>query len=194
MTEIYIVRHGETDANIRFESLGHRDVPLNERGREQVRFLSERLRDIEFDAVYVSPLSRALDTAEPLAKRAKLIMSYGLIERDFGDWDGMTFDEISQAFPELYREWQDNWIDFQIPNGESSAAVQKRVNETVDKILADHKDKKVLIVTHLGTARHILSHLLGLTPEQSWLFAVDNAKTAIVQINDKKAVLKSLNI
>jgi alpha-ribazole phosphatase len=194
LTELYIVRHGETDANIRMACLGHKDVPLNENGVEQVQHLAKKLIDVEFDAVYTSPLTRAIDTATPLKKKANMTMSYGLIERDYGIWDDMTFDEIQEQYPEQYREWHENWIDFQIPEGESAAMVQARVNEIMDKIVSDNEGKRVLVVTHLGAARHIISHLLGLSAAQSWCFTLDNTGVAIVKVKDGKGLLKGLNI
>ncbi len=194
MTEIYIVRHGETESNTRASCIGHKDVMLNENGRKQVAELVRRLADVEFDAVYVSPLTRAVDTAAPLKKKAPMTMSYGLIERDFGLWDDMPFDEINAKYPDEYRQWRENWIDYQIPGGESSQMVQDRINETLDKILAENDGKRVLIVTHLGASRHIISHLLGLTTEESWRFTLDNAKIAVIEANGNKSILKALNI
>lgn len=194
MTELYIVRHGETDSNTRMACIGHTDIPMNENGAKQVRLLAKSLVNVEFDAVYVSPLTRTVDTAAAIKKKAPMTMSYGLIERDYGDWDDMTFEEIKSRYSAQYQKWQNNWIDFVIPNGESAAMVQKRVDETIDKILSENKDKRILIVTHLGTARHIISRLLGLTTEESWRFTLDNAKAAVIAINDDgKGLLKSLN-
>lgn len=194
MTELYIVRHGETDSNTRMACLGHTDVPMNENGAKQVRLLAKSLVNIEFDAVYVSPLTRTVDTAAAIKKKAPMTMSYGLIERDYGDWEGMNFAEIEEKYPEEYRKWRENWIDFVLPGGESAAEHQKRVNEIMDKIVLENTGKRVLIVTHLGTARHIISHLLGLSAEQSWRFTLDNAKAAVIDINDDgKGLLKSLN-
>lgn len=194
MTELYIVRHGETDSNTKMACLGHTDVPMNENGAKQVRLLAKSLVNVEFDAVYVSPLTRTVDTAAAIKKKAPMTMSYGLIERDYGNWEGMTFSEIEEKHPEEYRKWRENWIDFVLPGGESAAEHQKRVNEIMDKIVLENKGKRVLIVTHLGTARHIISHLLGLSAEQSWRFTLDNAGVAVLQDdNEGRWLLKSLN-
>lgn len=195
MTELYIVRHGETNSNIRQACLGHTDVPLNEKGMEQVRHLAKKLIDVEFNSVYVSPLTRAVDTAAPLKKKAAMIMSYGLIERDYGEWDGMTFNEIEEKYPDAYREWRKNWIDFVLPGGESAAQHQERVNEIMNKIVSENDGNRVLIVTHLGTARHIISYLLGLSTEQSWRFTLDNAGVAVLKNDDEgRWLLRGLNI
>lgn len=195
MTELYIVRHGETDLNITHACLGHADVPMNKTGFEQVRRLAQKLIDIEFDTVYVSPLARTVDTATAIKKRAPMTMSYGLIERDYGEWENMTFEEIEKKYPDKYSQWRENWVDFVLPGGESAQQHQKRVNETIDKITEEHKDERILIVTHLGTARHIISHILGLSTEQSWRFTIDNAAAAVLQNdNEGRWLLRSLNI
>lgn len=194
MTTVYIIRHGETDSNIRHTCVGHKDVELNENGKKQAEDLCKRLSEVKLDAIYSSPLSRAISTITPYGK-APVIMNYALIERDYGDWDDMTFEEIEAANPKAYNEWLSNWIDYEIPNGESSAQVQARVNDVMDKIIANHKDGSVAVVTHLGTARHIISYLLGLTPEQSWLFTFGNARYAVIEIDDDgKGLLKGLNL
>lgn len=195
MTTVYIVRHGETDSNAGHKCLGHTDAPMNETGRQQVQNLAKRLADVEFDAVYSSPLQRTVDTAAAVKKRAPMTMSYGLIERDYGTWEGMSFAEIEAKYPEEYRKWRENWIDFVLPGGESAAKHQERVNEITDKIVSENEGKRILIVTHLGTARHIISHMLGLTPEQSWRFTLDNAGAAVLTSDDEgRWLLKSLNI
>ena len=196
MTTLYIVRHGETDSNVAHTCLGHKDVPLNAAGVEQARELAEKYRGIPIDAVYSSPLKRAVDTAEGVAeiKSLKIKLNYGLIERDFGGWDDMTFAEIESKYPHEYAEWQENWTGFKIPGGESSDEAQKRISDATDRIIAANAGKSVLIVTHLGTARHIISHVLGLTTEQSWRFTLDNAKTARIVINGNERILTGLNI
>lgn len=196
MTTIYIIRHGETNSNIRHACVGRKDVPLNEKGIEQAEQLADRLKTVSFDTVYSSPLCRAVDTIEPVMKKGKrLIMNYDLIERDFGDWDDMTFAEIKESDPVGYAEWKSKWTDFVIPNGESAEQVQRRANKIINKIINEHKGENVALATHLCTARHIISGLLGLSTAQSWLFTLDNARYAVISVDDKgKALLKGLNL
>lgn len=196
MTTVYIIRHGETNSNLRHTCLGRKDAPLNENGIIQSKKLAERLSDIDFDVVYTSPLERAVNTISYVIKKdIPLVLNYSFIERDYGIWDDMTFDEIKKAYPHEYDEWQQHWTEFVIPGGESSEQVQSRVNEIMDRILNIHKNETVAVVTHLGTARHILSYLLGLTTAQSWLFGLENAKYAVVDIDDNgKGLLKGLNL
>lgn len=194
MVTLYIIRHGETNSNIRRTCLGHKDVELNENGKAQALDLCKRLGNVHFDAVYSSPLSRAISTIAPYGK-TPVIMNFALIERDFGIWDDMTFEEIESAYPKEYKKWHADWLGYKIPGGESSAEVQARVNDVMDKIIDNHPNGTVAVVTHLGTARHIISHLLGLTAEQSWRFTFENAKYAVIEIDDNgNGLLKGLNL
>ena len=197
MIKLYVVRHGETNSNVRHTCIGHKDVPLNETGIKQAENLAEKFRDIPLDAIYASPLSRAVSTATPTAemKGIEIIKVADLIERDFGDWDDLTYEEIEAKDPELYAEWRGNPQNtgFKIPNGESSDDVHERIGKAVDKIISENDGKSVLVVTHLGAARHIISNVLGLTTEQSWRFTLYNATIACLEIDEDSKVLTRLN-
>ena len=194
MTRIYIVRHGQTDSNLRHTCIGVKDIPLNKTGRRQAKELAARLKNIKIDAVYTSPLKRAVETISPYLemKGMNMRMSFGLIERDYGEWDDMTFEEIEQQFPEEYRKWGENLISYKIPGGESAEEVQIRVNAFLQKALNENDGKSILLVTHLGTARHIISSLLGLSTEQSWCFSMENAGMAVIDADDGRGVLREL--
>lgn len=198
MTQIYVVRHGQTDSNKRSACIGHKDVPLNETGLKQADELLGKLRQIPFDVIYTSPLKRAIDTITPFVKlrqNTKLVMNYGIIERDFGKWDDMSFSEIKDKYPEEYKKWRDEWLTYKIPDGESDEEVFLRTKEAVKKILQTHKNEKVLIVTHLCAARHIISHLLGFSQAQSHHFFLDNTGIAVIDVDENEnGVLKGLNI
>ena len=196
MTTIYIIRHGETESNLRHACVGHKDVPLNETGYKQAEELAHRLKNAKLDAAYSSPLNRAIETAKPLMKMGvPVTMNFALIERDYGKWDDMTFEEIETQNPEEYKKWMSDFTGYSVPEGESSKEVQKRVGAFMKKIIDSHRGQRIAVVTHLGTARHILSYLLGLTTEQSWLFTFGNAKYAVVDIDDdNKGLLKGLNL
>ena len=196
MTEIYILRHAQTDSNLRNACIGSTDIPLNDTGKSQANGVCERLSEIEFDVIYTSPLSRAIDTITPYVKahpRVKLNMSYAFSERDFGLWEDMTFDEIKQKAPLLYDEWQKEPVSFKMPEGESMDDVRARVDSAISKILSVHKDKKVLIVTHLLTGRNTIASLLGIPNNLEKSFFIENASFAKVEYKDGKGILTSLN-
>ncbi|HWH04956.1 MAG TPA: histidine phosphatase family protein, partial [Gaiellaceae bacterium] len=107
MTTIVLARHGETDWNREQRFQGHADRPLNELGREQARELAERLRNDRIDAVYSSPLVRALETAETVAAALGLPVETreALREVDVGSWEGLSRDEIEERHPEDFARW-----------------------------------------------------------------------------------------
>ncbi len=196
MTEIYIVRHGQTDSNVRSTYLGHTDIELNSCGIRQAEKLAEKLSGVKFDALYTSPLLRAVQTAEQIAKGQNglfMTMNYGLIERDYGDWDNLTYDEILSQNPSECQKWLENWIEYQVPNGESARQVHERVSQTMDKIIAQNPDSKILIVSHLGVIRHMIAYLLDMKIQDAWKFTADNCSVSTVQINDGKTLITGLN-
>ncbi len=196
ITEIYIIRHGETDSNLRSTCLGRKDAPLNAHGVEQAAELTKRFADIAIDAVYSSPLIRVRSTIDGVARTHGLEVKIAeeLCERDYGDWDDLTFAEIEKRFPELYREWHRDWHGYTVPNGESDRDVRARVERICDRILTAERDKTVVIASHLGTSRHIIAYLLGMSIEASRAFWVNNCGAAHIHIGNKGlAVLQSLN-
>lgn len=195
MTEIYIVRHGQTNSNIRSAYLGHTDVELNSQGIEQAKQLSEKLASVRFDEIYTSPLARAVKTAEIIAQRQNLLvkMNYGLTERDYGEWDNLTFEEISAKAPDECQAWLENWIDYAVPGGESARQAHNRIAETVDRIITKNPDKRIVLVSHLGVIRHMIAHLLGMEAEDAWKFTVDNCSVSVIRSDNGKILVMGLN-
>jgi broad specificity phosphatase PhoE len=151
VAELILVRHGETDWNRVRRYQGHADPPLNEAGRAQARELAHKLKPLELDAIYTSDLRRAAETAEIIhAGRDILLMrDVGLREIDVGSWSGLTREEIEQRFPGETTH-----------DGESREAHRARVVRTVTAIAAQHDGARVLIVSHGGSLRTLLSHAL----------------------------------
>ncbi len=198
MVRFYVIRHGETEPNTRFACVGRSDAPLNDTGLLQANELCARLTP-ETDAIFMSPLCRTHQTIEPYLKLHPDIPSFVsplLIERDFGIWENLSFEQIEELDPVRYKEWQDNYIEYTIPHGESLMEVQKRVDIFLDRICPVYDGKTVFLVTHLCTARHIISKLLGLEPEMSRRFTLKNAHYAVIDYDNDAGygVVKYLNI
>lgn len=198
MLRVYIIRHGETEPNTRFACVGRSDVPLNETGIIQAQKLAERLECVP-DTIFVSPLCRAIDTIKPyLDKHSDIpcFISPLLIERDFGIWENLSFKEIEETDPERFNEWQDNYIEYVIPHGESLMEVQHRVEKFLAELYQKYDNKTVFIVTHLCTARHLISTLLGLDPEMSRRFTMKNGYYAVIDYDNIAGygVIKYLNV
>lgn len=198
MIRIYVIRHGTTEPNTRFACVGRSDVPLNETGISQARELAKKL-DAKADTIYSSPLCRAIQTIEPYIENssgAKLSVVPELTERDFGIWENYSFKEIEQLDPKEFKIWQDNYIDYKIPGGESLTEVHDRVLPFIDELCRTHDNQTVFIMTHLCTARQIIAALLGLDAYKSRCFTLKNASYAVIDYNPELGfgVLKYLNI
>lgn len=152
MTELILVRHGETDWNRDGRFQGHADPPLNRAGRRQALALAEELEGLELDVVYTSDLRRAAETAEIIAsqRRIPLHRDPGLREVDVGSWSGLTRAEIDERFPGADRH-----------DGESRDAHRDRVLQAVTAIAERHPGRRILIVSHGGSLRAVLSHARG---------------------------------
>jgi broad specificity phosphatase PhoE len=152
-TTLLLVRHGETDWNRDGRFQGHSDVPLNETGRMQAAALATSLADERIDAVYASDLSRALDTAAPVADAHGLSVEQwpDLREKRFGTWEGLTRQEISERFPDTRPGHSGD--------GETSEEMTSRVLGALGRIAARHECETVLVVSHGGPLRAVRRHL-----------------------------------
>ncbi|TXK17617.1 histidine phosphatase family protein [Homoserinibacter sp. GY 40078] len=150
MTELYLVRHGETDWNAARRIQGRTDIPLNDTGRAQARQAGELLARQHWDAVYASPLSRAAETAQIIADRIGIDavqLDDALMERDYGAAEGLGFDEIAARFPDgVHADGQ-----------ESREDVGRRVAGALVRIAASRPGERVVVVSHGGAIRGALN-------------------------------------
>ncbi len=161
-TTILLARHGETDWNAVGRWQGHTDRSLTELGRRQAAELAERLADVELDAVYSSDLLRAVETAEPVAKRLGLPLQTlpELREVDVGTWAGLTRDEVAERFPDGFRrwsEWQTGW-----ENGETYDEMGERVVGAILRLAGEHPGERILVVSHGGAIRALHAAAAGI--------------------------------
>ena len=171
-TEVVLIRHGETDMNRELRFQGHVDVALNATGLQQARRLATRMAGEQADAVYVSDLMRAQQTAQEIAAQLALqpVPESGLREQSFGRVDGMRVDDIQKQHPECWEGWLRFEQDYAMPEGESTRQFHARVMEAVHRLVAAHPDQKLVIVTHGGVLDMIYrtARSLGLDgPRQS---------------------------
>jgi probable phosphoglycerate mutase len=147
MTELLLVRHGETDWNAEGKLQGHTDRPLNDYGRRQAQALADKLAGESIDAVYASDLSRARETAEILGAKLGLpvVVDPDLREKNWGNWEGLTSDE------RLHIEFE----------GETSEAHRDRTLSAVQRIVERHPGERVVVVTHGGSLRRIQAAVSG---------------------------------
>lgn len=151
-TEILLIRHGETEWNASGRFQGSKDISLAKEGIEQAKFLKERLQ-CDFDIVYTSPLSRAIETAEIICEGTSLkpIIENEIREIGFGDWEGLTIHQIRNQFPEEFNNWKIDEVDGHLVGGDLSIKkASLRAKEAILKIANENMGKKVIIVAHGG--------------------------------------------
>ena len=162
-TRIYLVRHGATGLTAEDRFAGSTNVPLSGEGRQQVVALAERLSCDTLDGIYASPLARTMETAKILAGPHSCVPhpEPGLREIDYGHWEGRTRDEIEQDFAEEYDSWQDDPLTMAPSGGESGVQVLARALPVLRSIVHKHRHRSVVVVSHKGTNRLLVSSLLG---------------------------------
>ena len=150
MTEILLIRHGETVWNEQGRMQGQHDSPLTPLGLQQARQLGRRLARVSFSALYSSDLGRAHQTARCIADATghEIVADEGLRERHFGIFEGMTNTEIKSQHPELYERFAKRDPDFAMPGGESAAQFRSRCVGALEKIAARHREETIVIVSH----------------------------------------------
>lgn len=150
MTEILLIRHGETLWNQQGRMQGQHDSPLTAMGLQQARQLARRLKDVAFTTLYSSDLGRAHQTARCIADatRHEVIAEPGLRERDFGIFEGLTNAEIKARHPEEHAIFARRDSDYAMPGGESAARFRERVVRTLEEIAARHRDETIVVVSH----------------------------------------------
>ena len=152
-TRIIAVRHGETAWNADARIQGQRDIGLNETGRWQAQRVGQALAEEPITAVYSSDLERAQATAQSISevKGVPVIPHEGLRERSFGMFEGKTFDEIHQTWPEHAHNWRKRIPEWQPPEGgESLIQLRERVTRTVQELAAKHPGEQIVVVAHGG--------------------------------------------
>ncbi len=156
MTEILLIRHGETDWNAEKRLQGHLDIPLNAEGRKQAAAAGQALLNEPLDIVISSDLSRARQTAQEIAAPRGMTVHVdpGLRERCYGAFEGMLYAEISQRYPEAFAAWRAHDIDARFPEGERVAETLRefadRVIGTITRIATARQYRKIALVTHGG--------------------------------------------
>ncbi|MFS0654975.1 histidine phosphatase family protein [Bacillus sp. 179-C3.3 HS] len=184
MTTICLVRHGETDWNAAKRIQGRTDIPLNETGRWQAEQTGRYLKDFHWDVIISSPLSRAKETAQLIQQhvQAPLLIMDDFIERDYGDAEGMSFEERQKRFP-----------DKQYPNMEPLTDMQNRMLEGIQTLHASYPNQKILIVAH-GAAIHAL--LSAIADEHVGLreTKLENACLNHIEWLDGKWELREFNV
>ncbi len=194
MTEILLVRHGETAWNVGEIFRGRIDIELNEIGIKQAALLAEYLSHIKIDAIYSSPLKRAVKTAEAIASHHRLNVEIapGLTDFNYGEWQGLPHQEVKDKYKELYAEWTNNpeWV--KMPGGESLEDIRKRATDVVNTVISRYKGT-VVLVSHRVVNKVLICTLLGLDNSHFWNIRQDNCGITAFACENKRFILTRHN-
>jgi len=163
MTDIYLIRHGESESNKVDRFAGMTDFPLSELGLKQAAITAARLKNYGIQAIYSSPLKRARQTAEALARETGLEITdvYDLHEVDCGKWEGIPFDEIQRLYPEDIYNWVNCIGDFRPTGGESKTEVRARMKAAMTKIAEENDGKIIAVASHASAIRGFVTEVSG---------------------------------
>ncbi len=181
ITQIILIRHGETAWNAERRLQGHIDIPLNEEGVRQADALADALANEAIDAVYSSDLERAHQTAQAVAGRQGMLVHTdpALRERCYGGFEGLLYAEIAQRFPREFAAWQARDIDSVMPSGvrvaESFRQFYRRCVDGIVGIAARYPGRSLALVAHGGVLECAYRSALGLSLETPRDFPVMNA-------------------
>ena len=197
-TMIYLIRHGETVLTPmrKFSGTGPLDPALTEKGLTQADRIASEMARIKPDILIASPLQRTRQTADAISKATGLEIIFDEIwfELSFGTWDGLAFEEVKEKFPEDYQNWL-NSASYAPSGGESYEQASIRVDEALEKIVAQYPGQKVAIVTHNGIIKSAVRLALG-GPIQA-VFHMDAAPCSFSTISiwpsDGLRALRSMN-
>lgn len=172
MTELVLIRHGETEMNRELRFQGHVNVGLNAVGLEQARRLARRMAGEHADALYASDLLRAQQTAQPISGELALppLADAALREQSFGRVDGMRVDDIKAQWPDAWEGWLRFDENYAMPEGESARQFHGRVMDALHRLVVAHPEQRIVVVTHGGVLDMIYrtARALGLSgPRQS---------------------------
>mgnify|MGYP001008811203 CR=1 FL=1 len=186
MTEIIIIRHGETEWNKTGRFQGHSDVPLSEEGRAQAEALGKNLVVDHVDAIYASDLTRAMETAAPLAERFGLpvIPDPQLRELNFGAWEGRNFNDVNAENPDAMKNFYNDPEQANIPDSENFTDFQRRVAGRVREIAAQERGKRIVIVSHGASIRILLANLLSMPIRSIWHLSQLNTAVNKIRFED----------
>lgn len=195
-TRVILVRHGQTAWNRVERFRGRADVPLDETGLAQARATAERVaRQWTPTAVYTSPLGRARKTAEVIAAPLGLPVQPddGLLDIDYGEWQGLTTEEVRLRWPEALTAWLAAPHTARVPAGETLKAVRSRAVRSLGRITSDHEGQTVCVVAHHVVNRLILLEVLGLGNERFWHIRQDTCAINVFEAQTGDFTLVSLN-
>jgi broad specificity phosphatase PhoE len=190
-----LLRHAETDWNRERRFQGWRDTPLSATGREQAESAARLLAASPLAAVWSSPLGRARETAEIIAAPHKLIVreSEAFKEMGFGEWEGLTWEDVRARFPEAHRAWAETPHAAGWPGAETLDVVRTRALAGLGDLRAAHDGQTVCLVSHGITSRILILEALGLWLDRLWALQLSSTGISELEFRDDWTTLHRMN-
>jgi len=192
---LWLIRHGETEANVAGLYSGHAPTPLTPKGLAQAQTLGGLLSEVLFDRVLCSALERAQQTAERVLERREITIETTplLNEMFFGDWEMRHHRDLAREDPQNYAAWCNDWQNAIPTNGEGFQAFSARIEQVIAH-LADIKDQQnILLVSHQGVLSLLIARLLKMPAASLWHFRVDQGCWSAIDMHEDFATLRVLN-
>lgn len=191
---VYLLRHGQTEWNVQHRYQGSTDLPLDTVGQAQAERAVQAFSDVPLDVVITSPLRRAAEIADRIAAGHSLypVVDDRLREFSFGIFEGLTFAEAQQKYPQQFTAWLE---DYEQPpdHGEKLTELYARTRLFLQELQQNYFGKRVLVVSHGGPLREIIRQTLGLSIDRHWWFMVDLAAVCEIRYFSESAVVVRLN-
>ena len=195
MMKLLLIRHGQTDWNLLGKYQGQTDIALSGEGIRQADLLAQNFPVDTLDIIYTSDLQRAFMTAERLAEKfsAPLYADKALRELNFGAWEGLTYQEIAERWPQEVKNLFGAPEKLQIPEGETFLMLQRRAMNKIHEIRAENEGKNVAVVAHGAISKAILTALLHIPLHYVWMLRQDNTAVNILRFDDEFVSVELLN-
>lgn len=190
-TEIFLVRHGETEWNSEGIFRGQSDIPLNHNGLKQAEATGSYLQKIDFAAVYCSPLSRARQTADAICLDRKITPTELKAFNDisFGPWEGKSYKELSSLHPEQMKIWQEHPHLHTLPGAETLDEVKHRAFSELERLAGKNRGKSVAIISHRVILKLLVLAALNLGSEAFWKIKQDTCCINIFEYTSDKGFI-----
>jgi broad specificity phosphatase PhoE len=181
--KIILVRHGETWGNREGIFRGRKDFPLNQNGLRQAQEVAADLRHWKIDAIYSSPLRRALDTAAPLSQALGLtiVQEPGFTDIGLGDWEGKSKQEVAREQPEWWRLWISRPERLARPGAESLSQVQDRAFRTLERIVHEAPGQTIAVVSHRAVLKALIARCLNIPEPYFWKIHLDTGSYSLLE-------------
>ena len=193
MLEILLIRHGQTDWNRDRRIMGRKDIPLNRAGKSEAKELARALKGVAIDAIYTSPVLRAVETARFLldGRGGRVVHIDDMAEIDYGHWIGKTFEEV---VPEKeFHVYHKTPRKACPPGGEPMCEVYERSVRFIEKIRKKHKRGRVAVVSHADVIKTVLVHYLDMDLNDLLKFRIDNASISLLWFHKERRRVMAVN-